>query len=93
MHAWVLFVCSFKFKSFDQYNPPEPPQFLDIYSIVVLYSLPCNRHSIQGGGISSPHVNYTVLQLPMFRTLSKNVQVKIEMSDLRRESLAQRMSE
>ena len=31
-----LFVCLFKFKSFDQFNPPEPPQILDIYSVVVL---------------------------------------------------------
>ena len=26
----------FKFKSFDQFNPPERPQILDIYSVVVL---------------------------------------------------------
>ena len=25
----------FKFKSFDQFNPPEPPEILDIYSVVV----------------------------------------------------------
>ena len=24
------------FKSFDQFNPPEPPQILDIYSVVAL---------------------------------------------------------
>ena len=27
-------VCLFKFKSFDQFNPLEPPQILDIYSVV-----------------------------------------------------------
>ena len=26
---WVLFVCLFKYKSFDQFNPPELPQILD----------------------------------------------------------------
>ena len=26
----------FKFRSFDQSNPPEPPQILDIYSVVGL---------------------------------------------------------
>ena len=26
----------FKFKSFDHFNPPKPPQILDIYSVVVL---------------------------------------------------------
>ena len=31
-----LFVSLFKFKSFDQFNPPEPPPILDIYSVVVL---------------------------------------------------------
>ena len=30
-------VCLLEFKSFDQFNPPEPPQILDIYSVVVLY--------------------------------------------------------
>ena len=25
-----------KFKSFDQFNPPELPQIIDIYSVVVL---------------------------------------------------------
>ena len=35
-NTWVLFVCLFKFKSFDQFNLPEPPQILDIYSVVVL---------------------------------------------------------
>ena len=36
IHARVLLACLFKFKSFDQFNPPEPPQILDIYSVVVL---------------------------------------------------------
>ena len=31
----VIFLCS-KFKSFDQFNPPELPQILDLYSVVVL---------------------------------------------------------
>ena len=31
-----LFVCLFKFKSFNQFDPPERPQILDIYSVVVL---------------------------------------------------------
>ena len=30
-------VCLLEFKSFDQFNPPEPPQILDVYSVVVLY--------------------------------------------------------
>ena len=36
IHARVLFACLFKFKSFNQFNPPERPQDLDIYSVVVL---------------------------------------------------------
>ena len=31
-----LVISLFKFKSFDQFNPPELPQILDIYSVVVL---------------------------------------------------------
>ena len=31
------FIYLFKFKSFDQFNPPELPHVLDIYSVVVLY--------------------------------------------------------
>ena len=27
--------CLFKFKSVDQFNPPEQPRILDIYSVVV----------------------------------------------------------
>ena len=34
--VWVLFVSLLKFKSFDQFNPPELHQFLDIYSVVML---------------------------------------------------------
>ena len=35
------FVCLFvQIQSFDQFNPPEPPQILDIYSIVVLQGVP-----------------------------------------------------
>ena len=30
-------ISSFKFKSFDQFNSPELPQILDIYSVVALY--------------------------------------------------------
>ena len=30
------YISLFKFKSFDQFNPPELPQILDIYSVVVL---------------------------------------------------------
>ena len=30
IHVRVLFACLFKLKSFDQFNPPEPPQILDI---------------------------------------------------------------
>ena len=37
------------------------------------FSLPSNRHSVQGGGISNPHFSYAVLQLPMFGTFSKNL--------------------
>ena len=36
IHAWVLLDCLFKFKSFDQFNPPEPPKILDIYPVVTL---------------------------------------------------------
>ena len=28
------YISFFKFKSFDQFNPPELPQILDIYSVV-----------------------------------------------------------
>ena len=35
--AWVLFVSLLKFKSFNQFNPPELHQILDIYSVVMLY--------------------------------------------------------
>ena len=31
-----LFISLFKYKSFDQSDPPESPQILDIYSVVVL---------------------------------------------------------
>ena len=30
------YISLFKFKSFDQFNPPELPQILDIYSVVAL---------------------------------------------------------
>ena len=30
------YISLFKFKSFDQFNPPKLPQILDIYSVVVL---------------------------------------------------------
>ena len=30
------YIFLFKFRSFDQFNPPELPQILDIYSVVVL---------------------------------------------------------
>ena len=30
------YISLFKFKSFDQFNPPELPKILDIYSVVVL---------------------------------------------------------
>ena len=30
------YISLFKFKSFDQFNPPELPQSLDIYSVVTL---------------------------------------------------------
>ena len=33
------YIFLFKFKSFDQFNPPELPQILDIYSVVVLLLL------------------------------------------------------
>ena len=32
----------FKFKSFDQFNPPKLPKILDIYSVVVLYIVEFN---------------------------------------------------
>ena len=35
-HGSCLFVCSFKFKSFDQFNFPELPKILDIYLVEVL---------------------------------------------------------
>ena len=56
-------------------------------------NLVCNRHSVQGGRISNSHFRYAVLQLPMFRPFSKNLQVKTEMSDLRRKSHTQGMPE
>ena len=31
-----LVISLFKFKSFDQFNPPKLPQILDIYSVVAL---------------------------------------------------------
>ena len=31
--------CLFKYKSFDQFSPPVPPQILDTYLVVVLYAL------------------------------------------------------
>ena len=34
-----FFVCFVKFKSLDQFNPSEPPQILDIYSVVVLRNI------------------------------------------------------
>ena len=34
MH-WSCYKSLFKCKSFDQYDPPEWPQILDIYSVVV----------------------------------------------------------
>ena len=34
--SYLLVFFLFKFKFFDQFNPPEPPQILDIYSVVVL---------------------------------------------------------
>ena len=30
------YISLFKFKSFDQFNPPELPEILDIYSVVAL---------------------------------------------------------
>ena len=35
-HESCLFVFFAQFKSVDQFNPPELPQILDIYSVVVL---------------------------------------------------------
>ena len=35
-HAHGSYISLFKFKSFDQFNPPELPQILDIYSAVAL---------------------------------------------------------
>ena len=32
-----LVISLFKYKSFDQSDPPESPQILDIHSVVVLY--------------------------------------------------------
>ena len=58
---------------------------------LISQNLVCNRHSLQGGSSSSPNFDHAVLQLPMFRPLGKNLQIKTKMSDLRRESFAQRM--
>ena len=52
------------------------PTEADLSSHFTKSSMSCNRHSIQGGGISSPHFNYAVLQLPMFRTFSKMCESK-----------------
>ena len=35
-HTYGSFISLFKYKSFDQSDPPESPQILDIYSVVVL---------------------------------------------------------
>ena len=50
-------------------------------------------HSLQGGRISSTSFGHAVLQLPKFRPLGEKLQVKTKLSDLRRESLTQRMPE
>ena len=35
----IIVLSLFKFRSFDQFNPPKLPQILDIYSVVALWRL------------------------------------------------------